>query len=314
MAKYKRQKEKINPIELTLKDQLALLSARIEKQEKKGIVDLRNKLNDLTGKEWIIATRSVFLSRPPVRDKLKIQHPATFAESDIEELIKFFTKKGEHILDPFAGVSSALIAALNLQRKATGIELIKKWINISKRRIKNMCGDIKINEDISKIKENKLNLICGDSREELKKINEPVFDFIVTSPPYWKILTKISDRKTERERISRGLDTKYSEDTKDLGNIESYKDFLEELTKIFLLCKNALQPRKYMCVIASDFKHGSKFYMYHADLSRKLEDIGFKLAGDTILVQNSKNLYPYGMPYAYVPNVIHQNILIFRKS
>lgn len=313
MRKYKKQKEKISPIKLTLKDQIALFSSRIKKREKKNAIDHRNALNDLTGREWIIATRSVFFSKPPARDKLKIQHPATFAETDIEELIQFFTKKGGHILDPFAGVSSALIAALNLQRRATGIELIKKWVDLSKKRIRNIYNDININEDISKIRENKLSLICGDSREELKRIKEPIFDFIVTSPPYWKILAKTSDRKTERERISRGLDTKYSEDAKDLGNIESYEKFLEELTNIFLSCKNVLKSRKYMCVIVSDFKHGSKFYMYHADLAKKIENIGFKLAGNTVLVQNNKNLYPYGMPYAYVPNIIHQSILIFRK-
>lgn len=283
------------------------------KKKVKKKQNMKNKLNDLTGKEWIIKTKSVFFSKPPARDELKIQHPATFAESDIEELIKFFTKKGEHVLDPFAGVSSALIAALNLQRKATGIELVKKWVDISKKRIKKYYGDIKINKDISKIKKNKLTLICGDSKEVLSKIKEPIFDFIVTSPPYWKILTKSYDHKSKRERISKGLETQYSKNVKDLGNMKSYGDFLEELVKIFLLCKNVLKSRKYMCIIVSDFKHGRRFYMYHADLAKKLESNGFELAGNTILVQNSKNLYPYGMPYAYVPNIIHQNILIFRK-
>ncbi len=277
---------------------------------RKGI---KNKLNDLTGREWIIRTKSVFFSEPPRRDKLKITHPATFAEKDIEELIKFFTKKGGHILDPFAGVSSALIAALNLQRKATGIELIKKWVDISKKRIKNYYDDIKINQDISRIKKNKLNLIHGDSKEKLRKIKEPIFDFIITSPPYWKILNKKPDHKAQKERIINGLDTVYSKNIRDLGNVGSYEEFLKELTEIFLLCKDVLKSKKYMCVIVSDFKHGSKFYMYHADLARELEKIGFTLVGNTILVQNSKNLYPYGMPYAYVPNIIHQNILIFRK-
>jgi len=277
----------------------------------------KNGLNDLTGREWIIRTRSVFegvlFSTPPPRDRLKMQHPATFAEKDIEELIKFFTKKRGHILDPFAGVASTLIAALRLKRSATGIELIRKWIAVGKKRIKAIYKDIDINSDLSKIRKNETNLIHGDSREQLKKIKKPIFDFIVTSPPYWKILTKKSDHKTNQERISKGLDTKYSKNVKDLGNIKSYEDFLEELAGIFLLCKKVLKPNKYMCVIVSDFKHGSKFYMYHADLAEKIEDIGFKLAGDTILIQNSKNLYPYGIPYAYVPNIIHQHILIFRN-
>jgi hypothetical protein len=48
-------------------------------------------------------------------------------------------------------------------------------------------------------------------------------------------------------------------------------------------------------------------------LSKEVQKVGFSLEGITILVQDSKNLYPYGMPYAFVSNIHHQYILIFRK-
>ena len=55
----------------------------------------QNNLNDLSNVEWLTFTKSVWQSRPPPRDELKEQHPATFAENDVEKLILFFTKKEE---------------------------------------------------------------------------------------------------------------------------------------------------------------------------------------------------------------------------
>lgn len=274
---------------------------------------MKNKLNNLSGKEWLISTKSVIFSNPSKRDELKIQHPATFAESDIGELIKFFTKKGEHILDPFVGVASTSISSLSLGRKSTGIDLTKRWINLGKKRIKRSHSGVFINENIKKIKENKVNLICGDAREILDKLGDETFDFIVTSPPYWSIL-KNKSHKIKRERSAKGYFMEYSKKKGDLGNIPFYGDFLNKLVEIFDRCKDVLKKGKYLCIIVSDFQNKSNFHMFHADLAKLLVDDGWQLRGNTILVQNNKNLYPYGMPFAYVPNIIHQNILIFRKK
>jgi hypothetical protein len=69
-----------------------------------------------------------------------------------------------------------------------------------------------------------------------------------------------------------------------------------------------------MVVIVSDFRHGSEFIAYHNDISAIIKELGFSLEGITVLVQDSKNLYPYGMPYAFVSNIHHQYILIFRRN
>src|SRR5271157_4198324 len=107
----------------------------------------QNNLNDLTNVEWLTFTKSVWQSRPPPRDELKEQHPATFAENDIEKLILFFTKKGGMVLDPFSGSGSTLIACLNTGRGGLGVELIENWITLSKQRLeraKETIGSIPI--------------------------------------------------------------------------------------------------------------------------------------------------------------------------
>ena len=162
-------------------------------------------------------------------------------------------------------------------------------------------------------KEPTLKIVRGDSRNILGTFDPETFDFVVTSPPYWRILTKATDHKSKRERLSKGLPTKYSDDKRDLGNVRDYREFLLELAKVFAGCYRALKEGRYMAVIVSDFRHGSRFIAFHEDLSMAIQGVGFTLEGITVLVQDSKNLYPYGMPYAFVSNIHHQYILIFRK-
>ena len=270
---------------------------------------MRNRLNDLSNVEWLMFTKSVWQSRPPPRDELKEQHPATFAENDVEKLIRFFTKKEARVLDPFLGSGSTLIACLNTGRNGYGVELVGKWAAISRRRLQ----VAKENRKRLQLKMSDLRILRGDSRIALRRFEGGYFDFVVTSPPYWRILTKARDHKSRRERLSRGLPTKYSEDSRDLGNTRGYGEFLKQLSRIFAECYRVLKSRKYMAVVVSDFRHGPTFIPFHNDLAVVVQRVGFTLEGITILVQDSKNLYPYGMPYAFVSNIHHQYILIFRK-
>lgn len=268
-----------------------------------GAADPRNKLNELSNRDWMMETKSVWFSKPPQRSSLKAQHPATFAESDIVRLIEFFTKPAQKVLDPFVGSGSTLVACSQAQRHGIGIELIEQWVDIANQRIEsepNPSGA-------------ELRVIHGDARHRLREIADQSIDFVVTSPPYWSILRKDWDHKVKAERKSRGLQTRYSDQEDDLGNLESYDEFLEELGLVFGECLRVLQTGRYMCVVVSDFRHGSRFIAYHSDISRVIEAVGFTLEGITVLVQDSKNLYPYGLPYAFVSNIHHQYILTFRK-
>lgn len=264
--------------------------------------DPRNTLNELSNTQWMIETKSVWFSRPPQRDKLKADHPATFAESDIVRLIGFFTKPGERVLDPFVGSGSTLVACAQSGKRGVGIELIERWAQVARKRVGKTLFDLP------------QEVISGDARSIMPSLDDESFDFIVTSPPYWMILRKDLDHKVKAERKSKGLSTRYSDEENDLGNIESYDDFLAELRGVFAECRRVLKNKRYMCVVVSDFRHKSKFVAYHADLAHEIESVGFSLEGITILVQDSKNLYPYGIPYAFVSNIHHQYVLVFRKN
>ena len=269
-------------------------------------VDPRNKLNELTNKQWMIETKSVWFSTPPPRDRLKADHPATFAEADVERLIRFFTKKGGCVLDPFLGTGSTLIAALNAGRGGLGIELSEHWADVARKRLAPWTDSLLPLPAEVEVR-------TGDARKILPRLKRDSCDFVVTSPPYWTILRKRADHKVKRERLAKGLRTRYSDSDDDLGNLPSYEAFLKELGKVFRSCYRVLKPGRYLAVLASDFRDGSRFHLFHADIARICEKAGYTLEGITILAQDSKNLYPYGVPYRFVSNVNHQNIVILRK-
>ncbi|MCH7561986.1 MAG: site-specific DNA-methyltransferase [Thaumarchaeota archaeon] len=276
------------------------------KQDAKHKVSPKNNLNELTGKEWIQETCSVFYQKGlgfnHKETKFEKQHPAPFSFQDVGRLIRFFTKENETVLDPFNGVASTLKACAILNRKGIGIELSSRWVKLGKQRLE---------EEVTISKNQKI--IEGDSRIVLKNFKENSISYIVTSPPYWNILAKQTAENKRKSRSEVGLATKYSTSSFDLGNIVDYSQFLAELGLCFKECFRVLQNKRYTSIIVSDFRHKSELVPFHSHVSDLCTKIGFTLQGIGILVQRNKKLYPYGYPYAYVPNIHHQYVLTFRK-
>ncbi|TAE25036.1 MAG: DNA methylase [Candidatus Kapaibacterium sp.] len=281
-----------------------------ETEKNAKAVDKRNKLNELTGSEWMPETKSFFyqkgLGAKHPDTKYEKMHPAPFSYTDIIRLIRFFTKTNDRVLDPFSGIGSTLKACLETERDGFGVELSEDWCALTRERLHQ--------ESAKSI--DKHHLLCEDSRNLTTLFSKETFDFIVTSPPYWSILDK-KDHKAKM-RVEDGLETKYSNDTRDLGNIESYSDFLEELLNICFQCYDVLKKGKYFCLIVSDFRHKSHFIPFHSDLVQALSqnpkaERQFMLKGVKVLLQNAKKLFPYGYPFSYVENIHHQYILILQK-
>lgn len=272
--------------------------------------DPRNKLNALTSKEWIPETVSVWTQKGLGANhpdaQIEKQHPAPFSFTDVSRLVRFFTKPDDTVLDPFVGVGSTLKACAIERRKGIGFELNPKYAELAVQRIDN---EIK---DLFSIKE-KQQVFTGDARDLIKELSEDSIDFLVTSPPYWNILHK-EDHKVRQERKSDGLDTKYSNSKLDLGNITDYNEFLEELTSILGSCGRVLKPDKYMAIVVSDFRDKSNYVMFHAHLAERLKEYSLELRGIKVLYQRHKRIFPYGYPYAYVPNIHHQFIIILQNK
>ena len=168
-----------------------------------GVVDKRNNLNDLTGKDWLPETKSFFYQKGLGANHPEAQieklHPAPYSFQDVGHLIRFFTKRGMKVLDPFGGVGSTAKACEVDGRNCTSIELSPVWHEWSIQRLETEVGEGTSTHHT---------FINGDSCEELLRIPTESMDFMVTSPPYWGILNK-QDQKVIKNRVANNLETKF---------------------------------------------------------------------------------------------------------
>ncbi len=274
----------------------------------RGRLNKNNKLNDLTGKEWLKFTKSWFIHRPPRRKEDEILHPAKYPESLVEEFIKFFTKKHGWVLDPFMGTGSTLISAAGVNRNSVGIELNKNYFRtssnrISKRGFKKLA--FPINGDSLHLKESL-------SKNGFAKIK---FDYTITSPPYWNQLMRNSIR--QKDRSAKGLDTKYSENKNDIGNINSYEEFIEKQAQVFDQVYDVTKTNGYLTIITNNVYFEGKLYPLAFDTAislTKRSEKSWVLKDEKIWLQDDKKLIALGVNNAWVGNRHHQYCLIFRKE
>ena len=257
----------------------------------RGRYCIKNKLNELTGKEWIKFTKSWFILKPKRRIDDVITHPAKFPESLVERFINFFTKRGESVLDPMGGTGTVNYVCEKLGRIGYCIELEEKYYNI---------GCIRSNQFF----------FLGDYRE-IKKFNIPKVDYIITSPPYWDSLKRNYVRQLKRKK--EGLDTEYSLNPNNLENIKDYNEFLNELVEVYKYLKDWLKKKKYLTIIVNNIYKNGKLYPLAFDLASKLGNY-YSLKDEQVWCQDDKRLIALGVNKAYVGNRHHVYCLIFKNE
>jgi DNA modification methylase len=286
-----------------------------------------NHLNDLTGTEWIKFTRTWFVCDSPRyhRNKPTELHPARYPEEMVAEFLRFFTKQGGAVLDPFLGSGATLVACEESARVGVGVELRARYARTAARRVKGV--------------ESAQFVLRGDARELGKSAfwqprrgaleaagiefarGLPQFDFAITSPPYWRMLrtSRGGVFSKHKQRAAKGLDTAYSDDPRDLGNVGEYEHFIESLGRVFDGVRRCVKEGKYLVVVAQNLRApDGQVRMLAWDLARRIARPGrgvtqWLFQGERIWCQNTKPLGIWGYPKVFVPNYHHHYCLIFRK-
>jgi hypothetical protein len=280
----------------------------------------RNNLNDLTGSEWLQFTRTWFTcdSRRYHRNKNTELHPARFPEEMVTDFLRFFTKAGGWVLDPFGGSGATLVACAEQQRHGVAVELAERYVEVIRLRTGIMLPQQTVlHGDARQVADPAFWQTVGSELETagLPFANGlPIFDYSISSPPYGAMLhtSRGGVYSKQKQRKDKGLDTVYSVDERDVGNIADYPAFVEELAVIYRGAARLLKPRGYLTVVIQNFRApDGEVYPLAWDLTRALsETLSFQ--GERIWCQNSKPLGIWGYPKTFVPNYHHHYCLIFR--
>jgi DNA modification methylase len=256
----------------------------------------RKRANNLDGRTWTRYSVSVWSDIKKTPEELALKHPAMFPATLPKRLIECFAAPGDRVvLDPFAGIGSTLIAAAECGMTGIGLELSPEYHRTAQARLK-AAGDAQAV------------LHLADARCLADYVAPGSVDLVITSPPYWDILSRprTADRKAPRA---------YRADGRDLGKIGDYAAFLEALSEVFLECWRCLRPGGYALVVVMDLRKRDRFYPLHADLAAAMEKIGFIF--DDLVVwdrrQEYNSLRPLGYPAVFRINKAHEYVLIFKK-
>lgn len=274
-------------------------------QAKKGKIHPNNKLNELTGSEWLFFTKTVLRTSYPseLGHKLRRQHYANKPPSLMQEIIEFFTKREQIVLDPFAGVGGTMLGASLCDRNALGVELEQQWLDIYLE----VCRRERIEPQ---------EVICGDSLEVLPSLVQEgrLFDAIITDPPYSPALEKtMCDDKYGWKNRKSPFES-FSSSPKDFRNSETFEEFYDRMEKVGYWFFQLLKPNHYAVVMIRDSYQNSEFIPASFHVAERFGKVGFRFKGVKIWYQTGAPVRPYGYPYAYVPNIVHHNILVFRKE
>ena len=258
------------------------------------MLENERKCNELSGREWLQNSFSIWRDLAKTKEERELKHPASFPVALCEKIIKTFSKPNSNIIDPFNGIGSTMVAAKNLKRFGTGIDLSGDFCKIANQRV----GESKT-----------IKIINGDSLVELDKLPPNSFDLCLTSPPYWDILNM--RRSADGKEI-----VNYSNESKDLGNIKDYQDFLKLLGDLFAKIHKILKPNGYCIINVMDIRKQSNFYPLHMDVVEILKPLNLIL--DDIVIWDRQfeynNMRPLGYPFKFRINKVHEYLMIFTKG
>ncbi|MFL5679230.1 MAG: DNA methyltransferase [Chloroflexota bacterium] len=291
-----------------------------------------NELNELPGEEWLYFTKSVWSTAYPseLGHDLRRRHGANKPPRLMARLIEFFSRTGELVLDPFAGVGGTLLGAAIARgpRRAIGIELSPAWTatydDVVRDAVAQRDGLGPLLTDLGQndpggtrtFDPSGLEMRLGDAMSILPTIADGSIDFVATDPPYnvQLPLTMAGGKLSETHANRRTSYAMVTDDPADLANAPDYATFLDRMTEVLAELRRVLRDGRYLALIVRDAYQSGRYVFTGSDLAARAASVGLVPKGDVIWYQAGTRLRPYGYPKVFVPNIAHQHILVLRRE
>ena len=291
-----------------------------------------NDLNELPGEEWLYFTKSVWTTAYPseLGHARRRAHGANKPPRLMARLIEFFTRTDELVLDPFAGVGGTLLGAAIARgpRRAIGIELDPRWATVFAETVDALraehdgtgprLADLGANDPggLRTFDPAGIELRLGDARAVLPTLPPDSVDFVATDPPYnVQLPMTMAGGKLAITHANRRTDYAMRSDLpEDLANLPDYPAFLDAMSGILAELRRVLRPGRYVALIVRDAYQDGRYLFTGADLAARAAAEGLVPKGDVTWYQAGTRLRPYGYPHTFVPNIVHQHIVVLRKD
>ncbi len=291
-----------------------------------------NRLNELGGEAWLYFTKSLWTTAYPseLGHAARKAHGANKPPRLMARLIEFFTVGGELVLDPFAGVGGTLLGAAicRTPRRAMGFELEPRWAEVYAEVVRAALhergglgpelADLGPSDPGGprRFDPSGCRLEVGDAVALLAALPEASVDFVATDPPYnpQLKLTMAGGPLAETHANRRTDYAMVTDSPADLANSSTYEEYLERMGAVFAELRRVLRPRRYATIIVRDAYQDGRYRFTGADLAARAEAVGLVPKGDLVWYQAGTRLRPYGYPHGFVPNIVHQHILVLRAG
>jgi DNA modification methylase len=291
-----------------------------------------NTLNELTGDEWLYFTKSLLTTAYPseLGHAARKAHGANKPPRLMARLIEFFTRADELVLDPFAGVGGTLLGAAICRRprRAIGFEIEPRWARVYEAVVAEaLAEDDGAGPVLADLGDNdpggprrfdpaRSRLQVGDALQLLDDVPDGSVDFVATDPPYNPQLrvTMSGGPLAERHANRRTDYAMVTDDPADFANSATYEEYLERMAALFAKLRRVIREKRYAVVIVRDAYQQGRYRFVASDLAARAAGHGFVPKGDLIWYQAGTRLRPYGYPRAFVPNIVHQHILVLRAE
>jgi DNA modification methylase len=251
---------------------------------------------------------SWFILKPQPRKKKEILHPAKYPEDLVSMFVGTFSREGDNVFDPMTGTGSTQLGALQLGRNGYGTELSEFFATIAHERCRDYVAPLQ-KDLFATEKKPEFRILQKDARRIGKKDFPPV-DYLLTSPPYWDMLN-MKGAENQAKRIQKGLQTNYSDNLDDLGNITDYQAFVHELTQIYFSLIPLLKPGSFITIVVKNIKKKGRNYPFAWDLAHALQE-KLILLPEVFWCQDDISIAPYGYGNTWVSNTFHQYCLTFQ--
>ena len=156
----------------------------------------------------------------------------------------------------------------------------------------------------------------GDALELIRGLEDGSVDMVATDPPYNpQLKITMSGGALAKEHANRRTDyAMVTDDPADFANSASYGEYLGRMEALFGELARVLRPKRYAVVIVRDaYQHG-RYRFVASDLAARAAAHDLVPKGDLIWYQAGTRLRPYGYPHAFVPNILHQHVLVLRAE